>query len=181
MENKKLTAKQEAFCREYIANGFNGFQAAVKAGYAEDSARVEASRLLTNANVAAFIDELKKPITKKTTMNAEKLAQMVAECLEFDLTEWFDLGPNGQLLLRCALSELPESIKKTMIQGFKQTKFGVEVNLVSKQFLLDMQARFLSMYKDQLTIKEDGNLTPEEQEELDAYRLKQDGNKPPTA
>lgn len=152
MENKPLTAKQEAFARNYVANGFNGFQAAVKAGYAEDSARVEASRLLTNANVAAFIEELKKPAVKKTTMNAEKLAQMVAEALEFDLTEWFDLGPNGQLLLRCALSELPESIRKTMIQGFKQTKFGVEVNLVSKQFLLDMQARFLSMYKDQVKV-----------------------------
>jgi len=150
--NKPLTAKQEAFARNYVANGFNGFQAAVKAGYAEDSARVEASRLLTNANVAAFIEELKKPAVKKTTMNAEKLAQMVAEALEFDLTEWFDLGPNGQLLLRCALSELPESIRKTMIQGFKQTKFGVEVNLVSKQFLLDMQARFLSMYKDQVKV-----------------------------
>lgn len=181
MENKPLSDKQEAFARFYVSNGFNGTQAAIKAGYAEKSADVEAVRLLGNARVAAFIEELKKPITKKTTMNAEKLAQMVAEALEFDLTEWFDLGPNGQLLLNCALSELPESIRKTMIQGFKQTKFGVEVNLVSKQFLLDMQARFLSMYKDQLTIKEEGDLTPEEQEELEAYRLKQDGNKPPTA
>jgi phage terminase small subunit len=151
-ENKPITAKQEAFCRHYVANGFNGTQAAIKAGYAESGADVEAARLLGNARVAEYIETLKAPLVKKTTITAEKLAQMVSDCLEFDLTEWFDVGPHGQLLLRCALSELPEQVRKVMIQGFKQTKFGVEVNLVSKQFLLDMQARFLSMYKDQVKV-----------------------------
>ena len=117
-------------------------------------------------------------MVKKTTITAEKLAQMVSDCLEFDLTEWFDLGPNGQLILKCSLSDLPEQIRKVMIQGFKQTKFGVEVNLVSKQFLLDMQARFLSMYKDQVKVTTDGELTPEEEEELAALRNKQDGKSP---
>lgn len=30
---KKLTPKQRIFCNEYLSNGYNGTQAAVKAGY----------------------------------------------------------------------------------------------------------------------------------------------------
>lgn len=174
-ESKPLTPRQESFCRYYIANGFNGTQAAISAGYSQDTANEQAARLLANVSIKQRIDELKAPIAKKTTMNAEKLAKMVSEALEFDLTEWFDVLPDGRMVLKCALSELPESIRKTMIQGFKQTKFGIEVNLVSKQFLLDMQARFLSMYKDQVTLKKEGELSPEEKEELLALRREADG------
>lgn len=191
-DSKRLTGKQEAFCRYYVSNGFNATQAAVSAGYSEDTANEQGARLLANVSIKDFIEELKKPIAKKTTMSAERLAQMVNECLEFDLTEWFDLVPptldetgkvlhRGGLMLKCSLSDLPESIRKVMIQGWKQTKYGTEVSLVSKQFLLDMQARFLSMYKDTVTIRNEGELTPEEMEELEAFRLKQDKtDAPPT-
>jgi len=151
-ENKPLTAKQEAFCRYYVANGFNGTQAAISAGYSESTANEQAAQLLAKLSIQEYIETLKAPLVKKTTITAEKLAQMVSDCLEFDLTEWFDLRSNGAMHLKCDLSELPEQVRKVMIQGFKQTKFGVEVNLVSKQFLLDMQARFLSMYKDQVKV-----------------------------
>ena len=36
---EKLTAKQQAFCESYVANGFNGLQAAISAGYSESSAK----------------------------------------------------------------------------------------------------------------------------------------------
>lgn len=49
-ELSALTRKQEAFVLEYLKD-FNGYQAAIRSGYAENSARVTASRLLTNANI----------------------------------------------------------------------------------------------------------------------------------
>ena len=70
MTNKKLTAKQEMFCREYLID-LNGTQAAIRAGYAESGAKVEASRLLTNANVIEYIAELKAPREQKLEINAE--------------------------------------------------------------------------------------------------------------
>lgn len=33
MNNKKLTLKQTIFCKAYLANGYNGTQAAITAGY----------------------------------------------------------------------------------------------------------------------------------------------------
>ena len=46
-----LSEKQEAFVIEYISNGGNGTQAAIHAGYAEDSAANSASRMLKHKHV----------------------------------------------------------------------------------------------------------------------------------
>ena len=42
----KLTPKQKAFVREYKKNGGNGTQAAIKAGYSENTADVIATENL---------------------------------------------------------------------------------------------------------------------------------------
>lgn len=46
-----LTPKQARFVEEYLVD-LNGTQAAIRAGYAESGASVEACRLLGNANIA---------------------------------------------------------------------------------------------------------------------------------
>lgn len=52
---KPLNDKHRAFVAAYISNGFNGAKAAITAGYSEASARFQASRLLTNVDIAAAI------------------------------------------------------------------------------------------------------------------------------
>ena len=53
-KRRKLTPKQAKFVREYLKDS-NGKAAAIRAGYAEGSAKVTGSRLLTNANVKALL------------------------------------------------------------------------------------------------------------------------------
>jgi phage terminase small subunit len=50
MVDKKLTLKQEMFCREYLVD-LNGTQAAIRAGYSEDTAKEIASQNLTKLNI----------------------------------------------------------------------------------------------------------------------------------
>lgn len=52
-----LTDKQRAFCEEYIID-FNGAQAAIRAGYAEKTARITAAKLLTKSNIQSYLSEL---------------------------------------------------------------------------------------------------------------------------
>jgi phage terminase small subunit len=49
-----LNAKQAAFVREYLVD-LNATQAAIRAGYSARTAKVQGSRLLTNADVEAAI------------------------------------------------------------------------------------------------------------------------------
>ena len=69
----KLTAKQLKFTREYAKDG-NGTQAAIRAGYAPNSADVEASRLLVNAKVGKAVEKFHEKHRLKTEVTIESLA-----------------------------------------------------------------------------------------------------------
>lgn len=183
-ENKPLTAKQEAFARNYVANGFNGTQAAISAGYSEDTANEQASRLLTKVSVQQKIDELRKGTTERAKASADDVFEMLTDAATFDPSQFMDvvkverMGKNGQmyekvvLVLNCNLSELPPRVRR-LVTGIKEGMFGVEVSWFSKEKALDMLARFHGMNNDKITVKKDGELTPEEREELARLRAEQ--------
>lgn len=54
---ESLAAKQRRFVDAYFEYGFNGTQAVIEAGYSENGAAVQATRLLRNAKVKAAISE----------------------------------------------------------------------------------------------------------------------------
>ncbi|TDI70258.1 MAG: terminase small subunit [Betaproteobacteria bacterium] len=66
----KLTAKQEMFCREYLID-LNAKQAAIRAGYKENSAKEQGCENLTKPNIQEYIQELKKPREEKLGIDAE--------------------------------------------------------------------------------------------------------------
>lgn len=77
-----LTDKQERFCQEYAANGGNATRAYISAGYATDGAEQNASRLMANDKVQAFIAELRKTVAEKLGMDAEYLLGHLRDIIE---------------------------------------------------------------------------------------------------
>lgn len=86
-----MTPKQEQFVREYVID-FNGTQAAIRAGYSEKSAKVEASRLLTNADVSCAIAELVEEKKQRCKVDADYVVQ--------NLTEILERSKSGQIKMR---------------------------------------------------------------------------------
>lgn len=82
----KLTEKQEVFVREYMVD-LNASQAYLRAGYNvnEATARANASRLLTKANILTRIEELQAERAKKLNIDAEwvlsRLVQISDRCM----------------------------------------------------------------------------------------------------
>ena len=66
----KLTAKMEAFCREYIID-FNGAQAAIRAGYSASSAKEIASENLTKPNIQDRLAQLMQERNERVEINAD--------------------------------------------------------------------------------------------------------------
>lgn len=66
----KLTAKQEAFIREYLVD-LNATQAAIRAGYSARTARAQGNRLLTNADVAAAVEAAKQERAQRTELTQD--------------------------------------------------------------------------------------------------------------
>lgn len=66
---RKLTDKQEMFCKEYLID-LNGTQAAIRAGYSERTARTTAAKLLAKGNILARVKELKDKRADELNLDA---------------------------------------------------------------------------------------------------------------
>ena len=73
-----LNEMQEKFCLEYVSDPkSNASAAAIRAGYAEKSARVKASQLLTKGNIKARIRELRREALEKSGYDKENIREMI--------------------------------------------------------------------------------------------------------
>lgn len=70
-----ITDQQQAFADEYIVNPDNATHAAIKAGYSPNSARYQASRLLTNDNIQAYLDTRRKQIEDSKIADQREVLQ----------------------------------------------------------------------------------------------------------
>ena len=66
----KLNSKQAAFIDEYLID-FNATQAAIRAGYSEDTAKQQGSRLLSNVDVRAAIDDAIRERSSRTLISQD--------------------------------------------------------------------------------------------------------------
>lgn len=85
----ELKTKREVFCREYIVD-FNGTQAAIRAGYKPDNARVTGSELLTFPDVQERVSELIAERVERTQVTADSLLLHLAEESKADLADLYD-------------------------------------------------------------------------------------------
>lgn len=84
-----LTAKQEAFCREYLVD-FNATQAALRAGYAKKSARQQAADLLSKPNIAARLQVLMEERNKRVDVDADWVLRRLVMIASADLRTILD-------------------------------------------------------------------------------------------
>lgn len=81
LENKRY----ERFCQEYVVD-YNGAQAAIRAGFKEGSARQQAARLLTNANILSRVRELQHEQVERLAVSQDyvvlQLLDTYHKCLE---------------------------------------------------------------------------------------------------
>ncbi len=154
--SKPLTQKQEAFARNYVANGFNATQAAISAGYSEDTAQSIGAENLTKPLVAARIDELMAGTVAKSRKGAEDVYNMAANAAFFDVRKVLSIRGGAVEFSVQDFSELPEDVA-ILIQSIEEKKSmhgtTVKVTFVDKLKALEMLARFNGMNKDSLKIE----------------------------
>lgn len=154
-----LTPRQERFCEEYVVD-LNGTQAAIRAGYAESGAGVEAARLLKNANVIDHINELKTGVRRIREIRADRILNTLETIAYGDVAAFFD--EEGHLLPR---SEWPEGAH-LLVAGieFKTVQLGegavehiAKIKLVDRLKALNMlaQHKALLVSRIEVTMKDD--------------------------
>ena len=110
-----LTARQAAFVREYLVDN-NGKQAAIRAGYAESGAEVEASRLLRVAKVRHEVEKGRNRLAKARGVSAQVIFNRLDDVAGFDPAELFD--DNGHFLpIHAIPRELRVCIKEMEVRA----------------------------------------------------------------
>lgn len=143
----ELNDRQRLFCMEYVKNFFNGTKAAIAAGYSENTANEQASRLLTNVSVQQLIEVYKKDVGAMLGLSAYHLAELLYQWVDSDITETFSLSPEQ-------LKELPKEVRRLITQ-YKTTTvtndYGqtttIELKFVSKERAMELLKQLLGYDK----------------------------------
>ena len=77
---KKLTIKQKKFADEYIISG-NATQAAINAGYSENYAKAQSSKLLENVGIKSYIDERMKKLEEEAIADQAEVLKYLTRVL----------------------------------------------------------------------------------------------------
>jgi len=161
---KKLTPKQEkqykTFAQEYIIS-FNGTDSAIKAGYAVKSARVTASKLLTQDNIQELIKYYMKKRENRTEITGDMVVKELAKLAFSDVRNLYD---NERLLLPHELDDQTASTIssfKTRREGDKEEGFYEmeEYKRYDKTKALEMLGRHFGIFNDKLKVEGEFNLT----------------------
>lgn len=132
-----LNEKQQLFADEYLKD-FNGKQAAIRAGYAEASAEVTASRLLSNAKVQAYIAKRIDDRNRRVEISQDRVLLEVARIAFRDIRDFYD--ESGALTAVHALSDDAAACVDS-IEVFEETdNEGVVVGYTKKLRLTDKMA-----------------------------------------
>jgi len=127
-----MNDKQKAFADIYLSNGCNGTQAYLQAYPTvkkEDTARVNASKLLTNANIQEYI----KAEQEKTSQKLEITRESVLEDLKRIQATTESTNPNASLKsleMMCKLLGLYEPIKQDVTSNGNQIGGEFKITII---------------------------------------------------
>ena len=80
-----MNERQRRFVAEYLKDG-NGTQAAIRAGFSENGAAVQATRLLKNAKVRSAIEAERAPVLERAKLTLEGHLGMLAAIRDAAMT-----------------------------------------------------------------------------------------------
>ena len=169
---RTLTDRQRAFCREYLVD-YVGVKAAGRAGYSKKSAKQQASRLLTIANVQTELARLAARVKAKTELSAVALLESVTAVALGDIRVLFEnpdphyegAGPKPRSVLKD-----PRTLshhEQFLIAGWKEQNGQVsELKLENRTRSKELLMKHLGLLKDHVRMEVASELTMEEEETI---------------
>lgn len=153
--SRSLSAKEKAFCREYI-NLKNAERAAITAGYSPKTARKDAAGWLTGkrakTGVVAEIARLEEKLEKKALMDAQETEELLDIICRANIFDYYneagipksikDLTPEQTYALKDMTTFIKESTNG------KSLLAGTSIELHDKLKALQMKMKRLGMLKD---------------------------------
>jgi len=150
---RALTTRQRRFAEHYAMSG-NGAESARLAGYAYKIARISAQEVLSNPNVVALVDELRKERLEQLGVRPDRVLEELSASAFLDPKDIFD--EDGDLLpVRRMPKVTRRAIKKIRIRKHFDKKTGeqigedIDVEFNDKLRANEILGRHLGILKEQ--------------------------------
>ena len=160
MDKKKLTDKQEMFCQEYMVD-LNGTQAAIRAGYSEDTAKTIAGQNLSKLIIQERLSELKKSRSEKVEISAEMVVKELKSIAFSRVIDYWQGDTFGRsfVLTPKAFEDMPEEAKSA-ISSIEQNidkdgNITFKIRLWDKMKSLEMLCKHLGITAETFNVKFD--------------------------
>lgn len=147
-----MTEKQKRFADEYIIdlNATRAYKVAYPNVKNDETAKAAASRLLTNVNVKAYIDNLIDERAKRTEVTQDRVVKELAKIGFAKITDYVEIGYGGIVKVK-ATDDIPKD-KVGAIAGIKEGQNGIEIKMNDKVKALELLGRHLGMFTDKLQV-----------------------------
>ena len=150
---RKLTPKEERFCYEYLANGFNATKAATKAGYSQKSAAEIGRQNLMKLEIQIRIQAMKDNLAETAGISALMIAQEHSKIAFSDVASlhntWIERKELNQLTpeQKACIQEVSTKVTKVNIGGKDDPIMAdveyVKIKTYDKQKSLDALSNLL--------------------------------------
>lgn len=162
----QLSAKQARFCEEYLID-LNATQAAIRAGYSENTAYSIGHENLRKPDLQERIQKLKEERSKRTKITADRVLQELAKIGFADIRQLFTSG--GHLVspenlgdeIAGAVSSIEVVTRMSAEQDDNGNQLPESVNkirLSDKKGSLELLGKHLNLFTDKIEVKHSVNL-----------------------
>jgi phage terminase small subunit len=147
-----LSPKQRIFVQEYIID-LNATQAAIRAGYSENSAKEIGCQLLTKLNIKAAVQEAMDLRSKRLEITADRVLAEIGKLAFSNTQDLYD--EDGNLI---PIQDLPKDVAAT-IQEITQKTLGDEEDALvferkyktaDKKSSLELLGKHLVLFTDKI-------------------------------
>jgi len=150
MDSDNLTDKQRRFCQEYVYdwNGVRAYQEAYPS-CSYDAARANANRLLTKANIKAYIEEVQKDLEKQCgisrQMVLEEYMKIAFNSIAHLHNTWIDRKELEALTdhQKACISEIDTKIMKRVVDEEVMAVEQIKIKLYDKNRALENICKML--------------------------------------
>lgn len=151
-----MNARQELFCLEYVKD-LNATQAAIRAGYSENSAQEQSSRLLSKVIIKQKIQELQNKRSESVQIDANMVLLELKRLATVDISQAFDEAGGIK-----PLREIPEDVRRAisgievaeMFDGSGDQKHAIglikKLKFWDKNKALEAIGRHLKLFTDKV-------------------------------
>jgi phage terminase small subunit len=147
-----MTDKQERFCQEYMID-LNATQAAIRAGYSEESANEQGSQNLAKLSIQDRLAELMAGRNQRTQVEQDKVIRELSFVAFSRFSEYVDWVAKGEeLKMQFKGSADLDERQKAAIEQLKIGKFGPELKLKDASKALNTLAVHVGMGTERVNV-----------------------------